>query len=370
MDPGDDALVTRALEALGGSDAAAVVAAIAAGDRQFADAVAAVGGAAGGVGNRARDDAESIRMLYRGLLGREADLPGLASHRQAMASGDATLVEVIDSILASPEFGGSALAGALARIAARAAVPRLYARPREVTSVEACHFYHAMDLPGLGAVGGEWDLRPGIDEYLGDVDVRGRRVLDVGAASGFVSFELERRGAEVVAYDLPTDAPWDVVPRADADLGEYAAERRRLLHRLRNGFWLAHRRLGSTVRLIEGRADEIPGEAGRFDIAVVSSILMHLRDPVRALQAVARVTDGAIVVAEPSVIAAPHEPLMLFRPAQERLLDTWWAFTPAAIAGMLAMLGFADTRVFHHRQRTGDGGDAPYFTVVARRAAG
>jgi SAM-dependent methyltransferase len=360
----DDAERVRgALTALGARDAERVTAAVAAGELAFGDAVAAV------AGHPEQDVPESIRMLYRALLGREADLPGLASHQEAIASGRAGLADVVQSILVSTEFAGSTLGAALARVAAVAAVPTLYARPRHVESIDTCHFYHAMDLPGIGVVGGEWDLRPGIGDYLGDVDVHGRRVLDVGAASGFVSFELERRGAEVVAYDLPADGPWDVVPQARADLDRYAAERRHLLRRLRNGFWFAHRRLGSSVRLIEGRADQIPVEAGRFDVAVVSSILMHLRDPVRALQAIAGVTDGAIVVAEPSVIDA-HEPLLLFRPARETLLDTWWAFTPAAIAGMLAMLGFADTRVYHHRQRTGDGGEAPYFTVVGRRPAG
>ena len=365
MAAADDAeLVARALEALGVREADALATAVAAGDRAFLDAVATV------ARQPAQDDAESIRALYRALLGREADLPGLASHHEAILSGRACLIDVVDAILLSREFSATTLGAALARIADAAVAPGPYARPRVVPSIDTCHFYHAMDLPGVGDVGGEWDLRPNIDDYLGNIDVRGRRVLDVGAASGFVSFELERRGADVVAYDLPADAPWDVVPRADADLAGYAEERRRLLHRLRNGFWLAHRRLGSTVRLIEGRADEIPVEAGRFDIAVVSSILMHLRDPVRALQAVARVTDGAIVVAEPSMIDTPDEPLLLFRPARERLLDTWWAFTPAAVAGMLAMLGFADTRVVHHRQRTGDGGETRYFTIVARRTAG
>jgi SAM-dependent methyltransferase len=225
-----------------------------------------------------------------------------------------------------------------------------------------------MDLPGIGEVGGEWDLRPGIEAYLGAVRVDGRRVLDVGAASGFVTFELERRGGEVVAYDLPEDAPWDVVPRADADLDVYAGERRRLLHRLRNGFWLAHRLLGSRARLIEGRADRIPAAAGRFDVAVLSSVLMHLRDPLGALEAVARLTDDTIVVAEPLMTPASEAAVLLFRPATERLLDTWWSFTPSAVTGMLAVLGFTSHRVTRHRQRTGSGALVDYFTVLATRA--
>jgi hypothetical protein len=65
-----------------------------------------------------------------------------------------------------------------------------------VANVEECAFYHHMDLPGLKEVEG-WDLRKTIDEYLGHLDFRGKRVLDVGAAGGFLTFEMKKRGAEV-----------------------------------------------------------------------------------------------------------------------------------------------------------------------------
>ena len=64
-----------------------------------------------------------------------------------------------------------------------------------------CVFYHSMDLPGLGTVEGQWDLRGRFDEYIGGIDVNGKTFLDVGAASGFLSFEAERRGASVISFD-------------------------------------------------------------------------------------------------------------------------------------------------------------------------
>jgi 2-polyprenyl-3-methyl-5-hydroxy-6-metoxy-1,4-benzoquinol methylase len=66
--------------------------------------------------------------------------------------------------------------------------------PRNVRDVAECAFYHYMDLPGIGQVGDHWDLRPTIDEYLGRFDFRGKRALDVGAASGYLTFEMEKRG--------------------------------------------------------------------------------------------------------------------------------------------------------------------------------
>ncbi|MEO7836543.1 MAG: hypothetical protein ABIS21_02740, partial [Acidimicrobiales bacterium] len=64
----------------------------------------------------------------------------------------------------------------------------LFAEPRIVESPESCFFYHFMDLPGHGPVGDEgWDLRPGIDNYLAGVELAGRRVLEIGPASGFLT---------------------------------------------------------------------------------------------------------------------------------------------------------------------------------------
>ena len=60
--------------------------------------------------------------------------------------------------------------------------------------IEACYFYHTTTIPGRGTVTGEWDLAPGIDAYLGHVPFAGKSVLDVGAATGFLTFHMEKAG--------------------------------------------------------------------------------------------------------------------------------------------------------------------------------
>ena len=73
----------------------------------------------------------------------------------------------------------------------------LYAEPRTVTDLEECYFYHSMEIPGYGLVEGPWDLRGGVDDYLGRVDLRGKRVLEVGTFTGY--------GALWMALSLPAD---------------------------------------------------------------------------------------------------------------------------------------------------------------------
>ena len=89
-----------------------------------------------------------------------------------------------------------------------------YAKPRHVERLQECEFYHCASFPGVGKVGNSWDLTDSIDDYLGQFDFRGKRVLDVGTASGYLTFSMEKRGADVVSFDMADGAQWDVVPFA------------------------------------------------------------------------------------------------------------------------------------------------------------
>jgi len=78
-----------------------------------------------------------------------------------------------------------------------------FVTPRNVRHVDDCYFYHTLDLPGIGVVEGQWDLRGRFDDYIGGVNLQGKTVLDVGAANGFLTFEAEKRGVrEVVSFDI------------------------------------------------------------------------------------------------------------------------------------------------------------------------
>ncbi|GAI92786.1 unnamed protein product, partial [marine sediment metagenome] len=82
---------------------------------------------------------------------------------------------------------------------------------------EECYFYHTMDIPGFGCIQGPWDLRKVAHEYLGSVDFKGKRVLEIGTASGFLCFYMESLGAEVVACDLSENQLMDLVPFSRRD---------------------------------------------------------------------------------------------------------------------------------------------------------
>jgi tRNA (mo5U34)-methyltransferase len=158
-------------------------------------------------------------------------------------------------------------------------------------------WYHTLDVaPGV-TTQGWFDLRPVVD-VMPWPDVRGKRCLDIGTFDGYLAFEMERRGAsEVVAVDVEDHLLWDWPPDYRAtdlprDPGFSGPPKGA-------GFRLAAELIGSKV---DWRPISIydlnPQDLGTFDVVVCGSLMLHLRDPLRALEAVRSVTGGVFLSSE------------------------------------------------------------------------
>ena len=161
-------------------------------------------------------------------------------------------------------------------------------------------WYHTIDVGGGVVTPGWFDLRPAVDT-LPWPDVRGKRCLDIGTFDGFMAFELERRGAaEVLAIDIEDHRLWDWPPDARPDrpgapapLAAFAGPPKG------EGFRIAARLRGSGVKWRALSAYDLdPMDIGRFDVVVCGSLLLHLRDPLRALEAVRSVCTGHFLSSE------------------------------------------------------------------------
>ena len=264
----------------------------------------------------------------------------------------------------------------------------LYAQPRPVKSLDECYFYHSMDIPGHGEVTGEWDLRGDEHRYLGGVDLGGKRVLELGAASGFLTTYMERRGAEVIAYDLSEHHSWDVVPFAGIDLDQKYRDH---LRRINNGFWLNHKAQGLKARLVHGTVYTVPPTIGPVDVATFASILLHVRDPLLALQTSLKLVRDTVIVTEvypasdyhlvADVVDAPDsevptplppsshgQPKATFLPQfwDHAYGDTWWHLSPETIRRGIGVLGFEKTEITYHHALAG-GRRTLLYTVVGHR---
>ncbi|MDX6554997.1 MAG: hypothetical protein QOD86_1192 [Miltoncostaeaceae bacterium] len=267
-----------------------------------------------------------------------------------------------------------------------------YAPPREVAGLEGCRWYHTMDVPGHGTVEGEWDLRGRVDQYLGGVPLAGKRVLEIGTASGFLCFEMERRGAEVVAFDLSADHPLDIVPFAGDDQTGFRREMSELVGGLNDAWWLCHRAFDSSARVVYGNAANVPAEIGPVDVCTFGSVLLHVQDPFAVMASALRLTRETAVVTEflgPRMRPTPRlvrdrNPFLMIQalarlgvqssvflpdPRAMQPKTGWWLMTPALVRRFLGTLGFEATTTTRHTHLYG-GVPHKLFTVVARRTRG
>jgi len=209
----------------------------------------------------------------------------------------------------------------------------------------ALSWYHTIDLaPGV-VTDGHFDTRPTVAKVPLPERLDGKRCLDVGTWDGFWAFEMERRGAaSVTAIDLDDPARWDWPPEArlrldrDADRLAYLAEYKKDAA----GFALAKEALGSSVQRLDCSVYDLDPEVhGTFDFVFLGSLLLHLRDPVRALDALRGVCGGEAVITD-TIELIPS--LLRPRTATARLegLDQswWWQPNAAAFRRMIRSAGF------------------------------
>ncbi len=179
-------------------------------------------------------------------------------------------------------------------------------------------WWHSFELPDGSVIEGVSDLAAQkfrLAQFPIPDDLTGKRVLDIGAWDGWFSFEMERRGAEVVAIDRFDN------PR---------------FHEIRD-------RLRSRVeyRLMDVY-DLSPRTLGYFDLVLFLGVLYHLKHPLLALERVCAVTRRMAAV-ESFVIAGPEGDFLQFFEHDELggQVDNWFGPTVSALVSLCRAAGFA-----------------------------
>lgn len=185
--------------------------------------------------------------------------------------------------------------------------------------------YHSIELPDGSVLPGlqtiEY-LRWRLDLFGLPMDLRGKRVLDVGAWDGWFSFECERRGAEVVAVDCVA----------------------------MDTFLEAKQLIGSRVEYLTLDVNELSAKRlGRFDIVLFFGVLYHLRHPLLGLEkAVELSTDLALI--ESFVIQSENRQIPSVMEFYERgelggQIDNWCGPSPECLVSMCRSAGFAQVEL-------------------------
>lgn len=193
--------------------------------------------------------------------------------------------------------------------------------------------YHSLELNDGTVIEGiipVANLRARLDQWPLPADLTGKRVLDIGAASGWNSFECERRGADVVAIDCVEYEELQFVRKVNQSKVEYA------------------------VIDIE---ELTPERFGFFDYVLFFGVLYHLRHPLLALEnvcSVARDTafiESFVVDETPSIDRCYIE----FYETDELggQIDNWCGPTTQALLAMTRSAGFPRAELRYVDQRRG-----------------
>lgn len=248
----------------------------------------------------------------------------------------------------------------------------MYETPWPKPSLDGCIFYHSMQLPQTGAVQGQWDIRPDFENYTGGLDVRGKRVLDMGTCSGAIAFEMESRGAEVTAFDADSVARFKWLPFAgslyhqDRNAWNLGSEEGLLAYK--RSFWYAWHEYRSGVKAVYGNLDRLAELVPEQDVVLACAIIEHLSDPITAIGQMARVAREAVVIGFTPVDMAPG-PAM--RPLQAWTAEhpyVWWRLSADLYKQIFRQLGFT-LEIIPAWAMMGDI-RAERHTIIARRVTG
>jgi tRNA (mo5U34)-methyltransferase len=193
---------------------------------------------------------------------------------------------------------------------------------KNIEQLNRLGWYHSIELPDGGVIEGVVPLERlkwRIAQFPIEQDLRGKRVLDVGAWDGWFSFEMERRGADVVAVD--------------------SSEQTRFL--------TARELLGSEVEyVIEDICRLTPERVGYFDIVLFFGVLYHVKHPLLALERVCELCKADAYI-ESYVTDCGDNPMAI--PAMEFYettelrgqFDNWIGPNTACLLAMCRAAGFA-----------------------------
>ncbi|MEM7358813.1 MAG: DUF1698 domain-containing protein [Pseudomonadota bacterium] len=206
------------------------------------------------------------------------------------------------------------------------------ARVADAQEVEQISWYHSIDLGNGIVTNGRKDFSTCLAEadVVFDHDVSGKSVLDIGAWSGFFSFEADRRGAAEV---LSTDSfAWE-------QLGG------------RPGFDYARSVLAPGIKdQFIDIMDLSSEKVGQFDVVLFLGVLYHMRHPMLALEIVSEVCKEHLVVETHMGCTHLDYPAAEFYPTDELGSDpsNWWGMNEPAIIGMLKSNGFETVEYVPH----------------------
>jgi len=233
---------------------------------------------------------------------------------------------------------------------------RLFALPK-IVKKEECSFNQVVDFEDGDFNNANWDFRDCINDCFKKVELKGKRVIDIGAGCGYPSFIIEGMGAEVVSHEIPDGTYWDKKTYPNCIKTRKSANENSI-----NAYWYNHNKFKSKNKLfLWDLYKGLPRDLGEFDVAVFSMVISHMRDPMLALMNVLYKTRERAIIINPF----PHIQGTPFAVFSGGLMD-WWHPSFQCIREMLLCIGFKIESVTEVKPKL-NGKEQNYKSIVFKR---
>jgi SAM-dependent methyltransferase len=207
-------------------------------------------------------------------------------------------------------------------------------------------------------------LRGRFEDYLGEVSVRGKSFLDVGPATGLISFEAERHGAsEVFGFDAASPDNLDILPYQTIP----KSSKREGFERMRRAYWYSHKALKSNAKMIYGDIYKLASQVPSVDVVLLAQVLVHLERPIQAIAQAARAAKETLIIVDGSF--EDDRPLVVFLGGKGNYYS-WYHHSVGFYREFLPMVGFelvsAKMNVYRTNHPHADA-NSQVWTFVAKR---
>jgi len=133
---------------------------------------------------------------------------------------------------------------------------------------EKGHGFHTLRFPNGFTIKGKWDMSIVLEHFKIPKDLSGKKVLEIGPANGYFSFEMSKRGANVVAIDLHRD--W------------WSEEINQLM--------------SANVKFKVQDIRTLDESFGKFDIVFSANVLQHNKDIIGNMERIRKVTKEKAII--------------------------------------------------------------------------